>query len=45
MYDKIAYIKVTPDAAMARLGGTIAPKQFMQFETIAYGPAMCLWVP
>ena len=36
IYDKIAYVKVAPSRAMARLGGTIAPKQFMQFETIAY---------
>jgi quinohemoprotein amine dehydrogenase len=50
VYDKIAYIKVTPDAGMARLGGTIAPKQFMQFETIAYaagdvplGPVNARW--
>jgi quinohemoprotein amine dehydrogenase len=50
VYDKVAYIKVTPDAGMARLGGTIAPKQFMQFETIAYaagdvalGPVNTRW--
>jgi len=50
VYDKVAYIKVTPDAAMARLGGTIAPKQFMQFEAIAYasgdvplGPVNTRW--
>jgi quinohemoprotein amine dehydrogenase len=36
VYDKVAYIKVTPDAGMARLGGVIAAKQFMQFEAIAY---------
>jgi quinohemoprotein amine dehydrogenase len=36
IYDKIAYVKVAPTGAMARLGGTIAPKQYMQFETIAY---------
>jgi quinohemoprotein amine dehydrogenase len=36
VYDKIAYIKTLPDASMARLGGTIAPKQFAQFEAIAY---------
>jgi len=36
VYDKIAYIKVTPDADMARLGGGIAAKQFAQFEAIAY---------
>jgi quinohemoprotein amine dehydrogenase len=36
VYDKIAYIKVLPDASMARLGGTIAAKQFAQFEAVAY---------
>ena len=36
VYDKIAYIKIMPDASMARLGGTIAAKQFAQFEAIAY---------
>ncbi|PWU08814.1 MAG: quinohemoprotein amine dehydrogenase subunit alpha [Terriglobia bacterium] len=36
VYDKIAYIKVLPDASMARLGGTIAAKQYAQFEAIAY---------
>jgi quinohemoprotein amine dehydrogenase len=36
VYDKIAYIKVLPDANMARLGGTIAAKQFAQFEAVAY---------
>ena len=36
IYDKVAYIKALPDASMARLGGTIAPKQFAQFEAIAY---------
>jgi quinohemoprotein amine dehydrogenase len=36
VYDKVAYIRVTPDASMARLGGTIADKQFAQFEAIAY---------
>jgi quinohemoprotein amine dehydrogenase len=36
VYDKIAYIKVTPDASMARLGGVIAAKQYAQFEAIAY---------
>ncbi len=36
VYDKIAYIKVTPDASMARLGGGIAAKQFAQFEAVAY---------
>jgi quinohemoprotein amine dehydrogenase len=36
VYDKISYIKVTPDANMARLGGVIAAKQYAQFEAIAY---------
>ncbi len=36
IYDKVAYIKVLPDASMARLGGGIASKQFAQFEAIAY---------
>jgi quinohemoprotein amine dehydrogenase len=36
VYDQVAYIKVTPDADMARLGGGIAAKQYAQFETIAY---------
>jgi quinohemoprotein amine dehydrogenase len=36
VYDKIAYIKVLPDANMARLGGTIAAKQYAQFEAVAY---------
>ena len=36
VYDKIAYIKITPDASMARLGGVVAEKQYAQFEAIAY---------
>jgi len=36
VYDKIAYIKTLPDASMARLGGTVAAKQYAQFEAIAY---------
>lgn len=36
VYDKIAYIKVSPDAGMARLGGGIAAKQYLQFEAIGY---------
>ena len=36
VYDKIAYIKVLPDASMARLGGVVAAKQFAQFEAIGY---------
>jgi quinohemoprotein amine dehydrogenase len=36
IYDKVAYIKVMPDASMARLGGAVSAKQFAQFEAIAY---------
>lgn len=36
VYDKVSYIKVTPDASFARLGGTIVAKQFAQFEAIAF---------
>ena len=36
VYDKIDGIKVTPQAGMARVGGNNFPKQFQQFEAIAY---------
>jgi quinohemoprotein amine dehydrogenase len=36
VYDHISYIKVMPDASFARLGGTIAAKQYAQFEAIAF---------
>jgi quinohemoprotein amine dehydrogenase len=36
VYDKIARIKVTPLAGMARVGGAVFPKQYQQFEAIAY---------
>jgi quinohemoprotein amine dehydrogenase len=36
IYDKVAYIEVSPDASMARLGGGIAAKQYTQLEAIAY---------
>jgi quinohemoprotein amine dehydrogenase len=36
VYDKIDYIKVIPEAAMARLGGVTHPKGYQQFEAIAY---------
>jgi quinohemoprotein amine dehydrogenase len=36
IYDRIAYIEVSPDASMARLGGGIAAKQYTQLEAIAY---------
>lgn len=36
VYDKVDYIKVKPDTALARLGGGGHPKGFQQFEAWAY---------
>jgi quinohemoprotein amine dehydrogenase len=36
IYDKIDYLKVAPEAALARLGGTTHPKGYQQFEAIAW---------
>ena len=36
VYDKIDYIKVTPEWAMARLGGGPHPKGYQQFEAVAF---------
>lgn len=36
VYDKIDTIRVTPQAGMARVGGENFPKQFQQFEAVAY---------
>jgi quinohemoprotein amine dehydrogenase len=36
VYDTIDYVKVMPEAALARLGGTTHPKGFQQFEAIGY---------
>jgi quinohemoprotein amine dehydrogenase len=36
VYREVAYIKVMPDASFARLGGTIAAKQYAQFEAVAF---------
>ena len=36
VFDKVDYIKVTPDAGMARVGGVNFPKQFQQFGAVAY---------
>jgi quinohemoprotein amine dehydrogenase len=36
IYDRIDYIKVKPDTALARLGGNGHPKGFRQFEAWAY---------
>jgi quinohemoprotein amine dehydrogenase len=36
IYDRIDYIKVVPEGAVARLGGARFPKGYQQFEAIAY---------
>jgi len=36
VYDKMAYIEVTPEAKMSRLGGLKYPKEYAQFDAIAY---------
>jgi quinohemoprotein amine dehydrogenase len=39
VYDKVDYIKVLPDASLARLGGderSVHPRGYQQFEAIAY---------
>jgi quinohemoprotein amine dehydrogenase len=36
VYDKIDYIKVSNDSALARLGGGPHPKGYVQFEAVAY---------
>jgi quinohemoprotein amine dehydrogenase len=34
VYDRIDAVRVVPEAGMARVGGAVAPKQFVQFEAI-----------
>jgi quinohemoprotein amine dehydrogenase len=36
VYDRVDYIKVSPDSALARLGSQTHPKGYQQFEAIAY---------
>ena len=36
VYDRIDYIKVVPESALARLGSETHPKGYQQFEAIAY---------
>jgi quinohemoprotein amine dehydrogenase len=36
VYDRVDYIKVTPNWNMARVGGAAFPKMFAQFEAVAY---------
>ena len=35
VYDRIDYIKVTPDSALAHLGSEKHPKGYQQFEAVA----------
>lgn len=36
LYDRVDYIKVIPEAAIARLGSDVHPKGYEQFEAIGY---------
>ena len=36
VYDRIDYVKVSPDSALAHLGSEVHPKGYQQFEAIAY---------
>jgi quinohemoprotein amine dehydrogenase len=36
VFDKIDGVKVLPQAGMARVGGSVFPKQFQQFEAVAF---------
>lgn len=36
VFDHIDYIRVLPEQGMARLGGVVFPKQFQQFDAVAY---------
>jgi quinohemoprotein amine dehydrogenase len=37
VYDRIDYVQVRPQEGLARTGGGAIPKQFIQFEAVAYG--------
>jgi quinohemoprotein amine dehydrogenase len=36
VFDRIDYVRVLPEQGMARLGGGAMPKQFQQFDAVAY---------
>ncbi len=36
LFDKIDYVKVLPEEGLARLGGGAIPKQYLQFEAVAF---------
>jgi len=36
VYDKVAYVEVTPNAQISRLGGIKYPKEYAQYEAVAW---------
>jgi quinohemoprotein amine dehydrogenase len=36
IYDRVDYLKVTPESSIARLGSATHPKGFLQFEAVGY---------
>jgi len=36
IFDRIDYIRILPEQGMARLGGVVYPKQYQQFDAVAY---------
>ena len=36
VYDRVDYIRVGPEMALSRVGGAVAPKQFVQFEATGW---------
>jgi quinohemoprotein amine dehydrogenase len=36
VYDKVDSVRVTPEAGLARVGGVVFPKQYQQFEAVAF---------
>ncbi len=40
VYDKVAYIEVSPEANVSRLGGVKYPKEYAQFEAVAWAAGL-----
>lgn len=38
VHDGVDYIRVTPEMALSRVGGVVAPKQYVQFEATGWHP-------
>ena len=36
VHDGVDYLRVSPETALARVGGAVAPKQFVQFEAVGW---------